>query len=288
MKLFLNEKENLYNLRDISNNRNYFCGGLRTKGKFKRNKKNSSLISIITVVKDDEKNISKTIKSVLDQNFKNFEYIIVDGNSSDETLKKIKKFQNKIDLWISHKDKNLWQALNMGIKYARGDIIGILNSKDFFYANGLKIVNNYFQKFKIDFLFGAVKKKKIWYKFEPDKIKYRFNIYPSHSCGFFIKKKSQKKLGLYNTHYDFCSDYDLFYRMIVKKKMIGMPTKSYEVLGKFDPNGISSKLSFLKVYYYEIKIRYNNGQNIFFLFFLLIIKLLNKIRNVFIDFLNLK
>ena len=76
--------------------------------------------------------------------------------------------------------------------------------------------------------------------------------------------------------------------MILKKKMIGMPTKSYEVLGKFDLNGISSKLPFFKVCFYEIKVRYNNGQNIFFLLILLILKILNKIRNIFINFLNLK
>lgn len=173
-------------------------------------------ISIITVVKNDEKNIEKTIKSVLNQTYKNYEHIVVDGKSNDKTFEIVKKYK-KVKL-ISKKDKNLWDALNTGIKNSKGEIIGILNSNDFFYKNALKIVNKYFNKNNIDFLFGTVKKDRLFWKFEPKKIYYRFNIYPSHSIGFFIKSEKQKKLGFYNINYNICSDYDLFYRMIVKKK----------------------------------------------------------------------
>ena len=101
---------------------------------------------------------------------------------------------------------------------SKGEIISGLNSKDIHYPNALNTINKYFNNNSIDFLFGAVKKKKINYKFEPDKIFYRFNIYPSHSCSFFIKSSAQKKLGYYNTQYEYCADYDMFYKMIVKKK----------------------------------------------------------------------
>ena len=88
-------------------------------------------ITIITPVKNDEKNIEKTIKSVLDQSYKNFEYIIIDGKSNDRTLKIVKKFRNKLK-YFSKKDKNLWDAINYGIKKSSGDVICILNSNDVF------------------------------------------------------------------------------------------------------------------------------------------------------------
>lgn len=239
-------------------------------------------ITIITPVKNDYKNIEKTIKSVLMQSYKNYEHIIVDGKSTDGTINILKKYKNKIKI-ISKKDKNLWEALNRGIKISKGDIIGVLNSKDIFYPKALETVNRYFQNKKLDFLFGAVKKNKVYHQFEPEKIFYRFNIYPSHSCGFFIRTKSQKKLGKYNVDYDYCSDYDMFYRMIVKKKMIGISTKKNEVFGKFDLQGISSKVPFYKVYFIESKIRVNNGQNPFFVLILFMLKIFNKFRNILLS-----
>ena len=71
----------------------------------KVNKLKKPFFSVITVVKNDEKNIDKTIKSILNQNFKNFEYIVIDGNSVDRTLLKIKKYQKNIDHIVSENDK---------------------------------------------------------------------------------------------------------------------------------------------------------------------------------------
>ena len=96
-------------------------------------------ISIITVVKNDEKFIDKTINSIINQNLP-IEYIVVDGNSNDSTLEIIKKYQNKIDLIISEEDKNLYDAMNKGITKATGDIIGICNSGDIILEDKLKIV----------------------------------------------------------------------------------------------------------------------------------------------------
>jgi len=224
-------------------------------------------------------NIEKTIQSVLKQKYKNFQYIIVDGNSDDGTIDVIKKYNNKIDFWVSCDDKNLWEAINTGIKLSSGQIIGIINSKDIYYKNALEIVKKYFLNFRIDFLFGAVKKNKVYYLFEPQKISYRFNIYPAHSIGFFIKKKIQHKVGFYNESLAHCSDYDLFYRLITKKKFKGMSTSKKEVLGKFDLNGISSSLSFVHQLYYEMLVRFKNKQNIIFLFFLIIARIFHKIIN---------
>ena len=124
-------------------------GGKRRRGSFKNNKKNEPLISVITVVLNNQEYLTKSINSVLKQSYKNFELIIIDGGSTDKTLKILKKNNNKIDFWISEKDKGIYDAINKGIKLSRGSIISILNSDDFYYKNALKIAANYFKKYNV-------------------------------------------------------------------------------------------------------------------------------------------
>ena len=93
-----------------------------------KNKK--PFFSIITVTRNSEKYIERNIKSLKNQSFKNFEHIIIDGDSKDKTLQIIKKYRKNVDYFISKKDRNMWHAINRGIKVARGEVIGILNSDD--------------------------------------------------------------------------------------------------------------------------------------------------------------
>ena len=263
-------------------NNKLFSGGLRKKGIFKNEKKNQPLISIIMVVLNNKKHIQKSINSVLNQNYKNFELIIVDGKSIDGTLNILKKNNSKIDFWISKKDKGLYDAMNKGIKLSRGSIISILNSDDIFYQNALRTAVKYFISYsKIDFLFGSVLKHKLLYGYRPWKIKWSFGFYSAHSIGFFIRKKAQKKVGFYKIKYKYSSDYDLFYRMIVKYKLIGMATKKNEVFGKFRTGGISSKISFMDYLSETVRIRLDNGQNILLVSMIFLLKytryLINKI-----------
>lgn len=248
-------------------------GGSKKKRLLKKNKKNLPLITIITVVLNNRKFLQKTIDSVLNQSYKNYEFIVIDGKSTDGTVNILKKNNSKIDFWISEKDKGIYDAMNKGMRMSRGSIIVILNSDDIFYQNALKIAVKYFNQNKfIDFLFGSVKKYKLLYGYKPWKIKWSFGFYSTHSIGFFIKKNSQKKVGFYNTKYKYSSDYDFFYRMIVKYKLIGMATKKNEIFGKFRRGGISSKLLYndhLKEIY---KVRVDNGQNRIFVLFLLFLK----------------
>jgi len=230
-----------------------------------RKKKNKPLISVIMVVLNNEKFIQESIDSVVNQSFKNFELIIIDGGSNDNTIKIIKKNNSKINFWISEKDKNLYDAMNKGIKLAQGSIISILNSDDIFYKNALRIASNYFLKNKnIDFLFGSVRKHKLLYGYKPWKIYWSFGFYSTHSIGFFIKKSSQLKVGFYNTKYKYSADYDFFYRLILKYKMVGMATHKNEIFGKFRSGGISSYLPFKDYLNETCKIRIDNGQNIIF------------------------
>ena len=219
-------------------------------------------ISIITVVKNNKSFIEKNILSLLSQKYKNYEHIIIDGESTDGTLEIIDKYKKSISSFISEKDMGIYHAMNKGIDLASGDIIGILNSDDYFYDDALEIVKSYFErKSEIDFLFGSVHKFSLRHGFFPKKIYWTFNFYTTHSVGFFIKKTSQKKLGYYNTKYKYSSDYDLFYRMIVKNKMVGTATKKNEVLGFFNPYGFSSATRYIDYLKENTQIRLDNDQN---------------------------
>ena len=232
-------------------------------------------ISIITVVKNKVNTIERSIKSVINQNYSNFEYIIIDANSDDGTSEKIKKYNEKISTVIREDDRGIWDAMNKGLKYVNGDIIGFLNADDFYYENAFEIVNKYFNNNKIDFLFGSVQKYKLMHGFNPKLISWSFGFYTSHSVGFFIKTKNHKKIGYYNQKY-LSADLDFFYKMIVNEKFKGISTKKNEVLGEFASGGFSSRVNYIEHLKDLNKIRLDNKQNKYFVYFLYFIKILKK------------
>ena len=239
-------------------------GGLRKKLKFKKSKKNFPLISVI-MPNFRSKTLTKSIKSVLNQKYQNVELIVIDGASGSSTIKILRKFDNKIDYWISEKDKGMWDAWNKGFKLATGEFVGVVDSSNLLYPNAMKILSKYIKKNpNIDFICGTVKKDgKILGGYNPEKIFRKFNIIPSSVVGFFIKRKSLKKVGYLNLKYNIQSDYDLLYRMIVKHKLKGIHTKGNEIFGDLGDSGFSKKHSFLKKLFNEVMIRLNNSQNIF-------------------------
>ena len=238
--------------------------------------------TLITVVLNNKRLLERTIKSVINQKYKNFEYIIIDGGSTDGSLKIIKKYSKYINYWVSEKDLGLYDAFNKGLRLAKGQYIGIINSDDIYTRDALKIINNYLSKnTKADFIFGSVRKHwGILHGFRPKKIKYSWGFYSSHSTGFFIKNTSAKKVGLYDINYKFHADYDYFYRMIVKKKMIGISTKKNEVVGIFRRGGFSSTIPYRELFREELKIRVNNGQNIFLVGFIGLYKIIKNFKKL--------
>ena len=265
--------------------RKMISGGLRKKGYLKKDKKYLPLVSVITVVLNNKKFLEQSIKSVSNQSYKNYELIIIDGKSNDGTLEILRKNDSKIDYWISDKDKGIYDAMNKGIKLCRGSIISILNSDDVYFKNALKLATSYFNRYKhIDFLFGSVIKYKLLHGYRPWKIYWSFGFYSTHSIGFFIRKKAQKKVGYYSTKYKYSADYDLFYRMIVKYKLKGMATKKNEIFGKFRRGGLSSKISFMDYLHETIKIRLDNGQNILLVSIIFILKYMRHLMNKAIVF----
>ncbi|AZL54036.1 glycosyltransferase [Aliarcobacter skirrowii] len=113
-------------------------GGLRTKCCFKESSESKPLISIVTVVFNGVKYLEETIKSVINQKYNNIEYIIVDGGSNDGTIDIIKKYEDKIDYWLSEEDNGIYDAMNKGLEFASGDWIYFLGSDDKLISEGIQ------------------------------------------------------------------------------------------------------------------------------------------------------
>ncbi|MDC1011067.1 glycosyltransferase family 2 protein [Candidatus Pelagibacter sp.] len=257
-------------------------GGLRTKNIFKKAEVDKPLITIITAVLNNQEYLEESILSLHNQKYDNYEHIILDGGSSDKTIEIIKKYENKIDYWCSGKDKGIYDAFNNGMKLAKGDYIGFLNSDDYYSNDTLDLLTKYIKNNpKKDFIFGAVKKHwGVLYGYRPYKIYWSWGFYSSHSTGFFIKTSSAKKVGLYNLKYKYSSDYDYFFRMIVKKKLQGIGTKKEEVFGTFRRGGYSSTINFFDHFKEEIQIRLDNGQNKILILIIFIYKYLRNISKI--------
>ena len=237
--------------------------------------------SIITVVLNSRDNLNDTINGLRNQTFKDFEYIVIDGGSSDGTLDIIKKNLDIINFYKSEKDEGIYDAINKGLKLCNGNYIGILNAGDKYTNNGLEIINKYLLKENFDFIFGSVMKKVLRYGYKKNRIFWNFDFYSSHSSGFFIKKESQNKLGKYNLKYKISSDYDLFYRMIIKYKMQGISTKKNELVGIWKTGeSYSSKWKFIDHLQEETLIRMNNNQNILFIFIIYFIHFIKNIKKI--------
>ena len=257
-------------------------GGKRLKSQINQYDNNNPLISIITVTYNGEKYIEETFQSVFKQTNKNYEYIVIDGGSSDNTINIIKKYDSKIDYWVSEKDLGIYDAFNKGMQLCKGEYIGFINSDDIYEKNTIEILTKYIKaNSNLDFFFGSVRKH--WgtlHGYKPWKIFFSWGFYSSHSTGFFIKKVSAKKVGLYNLKYKYSSDYDYFFRMIVKHKMKGMATKKKELFGTFRRGGYSSQINFYDHFMEEIKIRLDNKQNRLLVLLIFIYKFLKHIKKL--------
>lgn len=191
-------------------------GGLRTKGYFKRSFENKPLISIITVVFNGEKFLEETIKSVINQKHDNLEYIIIDGGSSDGTLNIIKKYEDKIDYWVSEKDKGISDAFNKGVKVAKGDYINFQGDGDGFYSpDSLEKVFQNINPHEDIFVSAMIQRispegEELYrskYIENFDKKSLLFKMSMPHQ-GLFTHKSYFEKYGLFDINNTFCMDYD--------------------------------------------------------------------------------
>ncbi|MES2679530.1 MAG: glycosyltransferase family 2 protein [Bacteroidota bacterium] len=185
-------------------------------------------ISIITVTYNSAATIEQTILSVIGQSHPDIEYIIVDGQSTDDTLKIVEKYKHRIAKVVSEKDSGLYDALNKGIGLATGDVIGLLHSDDFYIDD--KVIEKYAQLF-IDKKPDAVYSD-LYYvdKTDTGKIvrKWKSGSYspgafvngwmPPHPT-FFVKKELYVKFGQFNLGFKSAADYELMLRFIHKQKI---------------------------------------------------------------------
>lgn len=188
-------------------------------------------ISIITTTFNSATTIEDTLNSVLKQTYHNIEYWVIDALSSDGTTDIIRRYQKMFNgrlHYISEPDKGLYDAMNKGLENATGDIVGILNSDDYFTENDVleKIVET-FSDYRIDAVYGDIH---FIHATEPDKIvRYysssmfktfwlRFGFMPAHPS-FYVKTEIYRKYGTYSLDYKIASDYDLMVRFFYKYKI---------------------------------------------------------------------
>ncbi len=220
-------------------------------------------VTIITVAYNSQKTIRGTIESVYNQTYQDIEYILVDGNSNDKTLNIIKKYEQvfknskKQYRWISENDKGIYDAINKGIKMASGDVIGILNSDDYFYDNDvITDVVNKFKIEKIDCLYGDIiyvdtDNRKIvrrWISRKFEKGLFEKSWTPGHPS-FYCKKEIYDKLGLYRTDFKIAADVELMYRFLEKNNLESHYFNRYMVTmrqGGVSSSGIKSTIIITK------------------------------------------
>ena len=180
------------------------------------------LVSIITATFNRENTLSRALTSINNQTYKNIQKVIIDGASTDKTKDIVKPYLNHNDIFLTEPDEGIYDALNKGIKYSTGNIVGILHSDDFYNNNNiLKIVADTFKRTKADLVYGDltyVKKnypfKLIRYwragKFNKEKL---FNGWMPPHPTVFVKKKIFDKIGFYKTDYKISADYDFLVRI---------------------------------------------------------------------------
>lgn len=179
------------------------------------------LISVITISFNSETHIENTIKSVINQRNSDFEYIVIDGGSSDGTVELIRKYENNIKYWHSKVDLGITDAFNMGIKNSSGKWLIFMNSDDAFYNDQvLYQMSKSLTNESFDVVYGKVQLISRTPPFEIvskplgktyNYFGYLFNNLIPHQSSF-INSNFFKKHGLYSMQYTFCADYELFLR----------------------------------------------------------------------------
>lgn len=185
-------------------------------------------VSIITVTYNSAETLQDTIDSISFQDYHELEYIIVDGKSKDETVEIIQSNSSTITKWISEPDSGLYDAMNKGIQMATGDIVGIINSDDFYHrSDAISQVVKAFQDFKPGSVYSDVRfvhpsnlEKTVRYyrsgRFSPKKFKR--GLMPAHPT-FFTYRENFTKYGFYKTDYKIAADFELLVRFLYKHKL---------------------------------------------------------------------
>lgn len=182
-------------------------------------KNSKPLISIITVVYNGEEYLEQTIKSVLNQSYKKIEYLIIDGGSTDGTISIIKKYESKIDYWVSEPDNGIFDAMNKGIAKTSGELINLLNADDFLEIETVeRVVDKFLSVVKPCIIYGhasALDDKNQVAAELYSNLKYWRGMTINHQA-MFVHRDVYDSVGLYNPDYRYAADYDFFIRTFQK------------------------------------------------------------------------
>ena len=207
---------------------------------------NKPLVSIVTIAYNSADTIRDTLISVAQQDYPNIEHVIIDGASKDNTIDIVRQFPN-IKTIISERDNGLYDAMNKGIRHSKGDIIGILNSDDFYVSPTVisevvqKMTGDHAEALYADLVFVNRKNTDLvfryWHagKFKPSHFLYGWM--PPHPT-FFVYRDLYDQLGVFKTQLTYSADYELMLRFLYKQKI----SVSYlpKVIVKMRMGGVSN------------------------------------------------
>jgi glycosyltransferase involved in cell wall biosynthesis len=185
-------------------------------------------VTLITVTLNSEKYLEESILSVIGQDHKDIEHIIIDGKSTDGTLAIIEKYKDHIAQWVSEKDYSMYDAINKGMKMATGEIIGTLNSDDMLASTDvIRKIAETFEAKKVNAVYGDllyVNQEDItqvlrkWKGGEFNRNKFRIGWMPAHPT-FYFKRSLLETCGYYETHFFSAADYEFMTRYLYFHKV---------------------------------------------------------------------
>lgn len=198
------------------------------------------LVSIVTPCLNSGKTIRKTVESVLKQTYSNIEYWVMDGGSTDDTLAILKEYEQDPRLHvISEPDAGIYDAMNKGIRHATGQIVGIINSDDWYEPDAAAYMAEHYDPEKMTFQYGMLN------EYDGNKcymtwISYHNNVdnktLPHPTC--FVDRRIYEKYGTYDTGYPICADRELMMRCVRKEDVVFVPHQ--KVIANFLDGGMST------------------------------------------------
>ncbi len=189
-------------------------GGRRSSGAPASIDALTPLVSVITIVRNGVTVLPRAIESVLSQDYRNVDHVVVDGQSTDGTLGVLQTFSNDISLWVSERDAGISDAFNKGIVLSRGEIIGILNCDDWYEPGAIRKVVDAMQNSGADIAAG---KMQYWegdrhtfiVSSDPDLLDQSMTV--AHPT-VFVRRSCYRQIGLYRLDFRFAMDYELMLR----------------------------------------------------------------------------
>lgn len=209
-------------------------------------------VSIITICKNEKESIAKTIESVLNQTYKDFEYIVIDGVSDDGTLQIIEQYKSRLSQFVSEPDTGIYNAQNKGIRLARGEYLLFLNAGDYLFDSN--VLQDFFTENYIEsILYGDMKildKGKIIDGYSPPTLDLYFMLKSTlwHPVSF-IKKELFLKYSEYDESFKIVSDYEFFLRVICVHSVTTKHISRFVTC--FNTDGIGSSVKFQDLHFQE-------------------------------------